>query len=430
MRADKISIRILALFCLYIYPVMLKGPSLVSYLYIYGIPFVYLCLHLRSFREVTLRQFAILAGSLILTFFSVLYPILHGTGDLSYVVVATFVFRKLVVYLFLCIVTAKAYKDAFQMEHLMLYFALTQCVFVLGTLAIVFVPGLKAAWFGVFRGAEEAEAFLKSFGYTFRIGWHGFSGFENTINCSIACIFLLYLRYRCDAGMRIGAKRFWSLYALCFLGNMFYGRSGLVVTMFASVAAVLVWERRDIPGLFKYLAAVLAGLAALVFIQKIPAFSDWFYWMSTPIKNLLTTGHFNNVSIQATSEGVVFPGMETFLLGDGRFTAGDGYYMQTDSGLMRNLYFWGILGSALAYGVTLCAIAVTKKKARLLYLMLLAAFAAFEYKGVVYCDFLAIFLAFSFAQNLKALYGRGSPAAEGPCMDRLRFEKISPVRGV
>lgn len=404
MKRDKVSIRILLLFCLYMYPVMFKSSNILSYVYIYGIPFLFLCTHLNGVLKLSLKQLKILALSIVLVLLCIIYPTIHGTGDLSYIRVATYVFRKLVIYLFLISILGKKYKDDLCMEQFMKYFAFAQAIYVIGTIIFVLIPPIKNTWFTLFAEVIESEEALKSYGYTFRIGWQGFSGYSHTIDSTFACIFALFLFYCTDSEKQIRPLQFWLTYILSFIGNMFYGRSGLVVTIVASLIAVFVWNRRNFTRVAKYVALITFGFIVLMNLKDMSLFSDWFYWMSNPIKNLLTTGSFNNASIRATSADIVFPGMSTFLFGDGFFTVNDRYYMRTDSGIMRNLYFWGVLGTSIAYGVTISSISMVKRKDTMLFILMLLSFVAFEYKGVVYYDFLALFFALSFCDNLRIKY--------------------------
>lgn len=383
---------------------MFRGNILLSYAYTYGIPLIYLLLNFKGVLRLSMKQFAVIGLSALSVLLCVLYPTFHGTGDMSYMRTSTYVFRKLVVFLFLYSVLAKKYRDKLSMEYFMKYYAFSQAVYVIVTILFVMIPSIKNAWFTIFDEVIESEEALKSFGYTFRIGWQGFSGYTHTIYCTIACIFLLYLYYGCDSDEKLSSVQFWIAYILSFVGNMFYGRSGLVVTIAASMVAVFICNRHHFTKLLKYIGIIILAVIILINLQRIPFLSDWFYWMSNPIKNLLTKGTFNNVSIQATINDIVFPGMKTFMLGDGYFTVNDRYYMKTDSGLMRNIYFWGIIGTTLVYATTVISMTTLKKKSKALFLIFLVSFATFEYKGIVYCDFLALFLALSFDDNLKNKY--------------------------
>ena len=109
MKYEKTSIPILILFCIFIYPVMFKSSTILSYAYQYGIPLFYVALNINFVKRISKKQLLIISCLVILLFFSVLYPTLHNSGDYTYIKVSSFVFRKLVVYLFLIIVLVKKY---------------------------------------------------------------------------------------------------------------------------------------------------------------------------------------------------------------------------------------------------------------------------------------------------------------------------------
>ena len=399
MKYEKTSIPILFLFCIFIYPVMFKGAAFLSYVYQYGIPFIYVALNFKFMRRISKKQFFIIGCLVILLFFSILYPTIHNTGDYSYIKVSTFVFRKLVVYLFLAIVLVKRYKENTSAEHFIYYYSLTHAVFVIGTLLIVFIPGLKTLWFSIFAEVNESGTLLESYGYTFRIGWQGFAGYRMTLHCTWCCIFLLYMYYACSERYCLRKRTFLMLFSLCFLGNMFYGRSGLILSIAASLTGVLVWNRRHFLRILQFIAIVSVLISTIYFLRDKPVFSDWYNWMSKPIINLITQRSFNNVSFDTTKEMVFMPEWKTVLFGDGYFTQDKHYYEQTDSGIMRNILFWGMLGAVLSYGITFYSLLELKKKNLLMWMLLLGTFIAFEYKGDVYYEYIAMSLSLSFVET-------------------------------
>ena len=310
------------------------------------------------------------------------------------------------IYIFLIGILAKHYKESLTVSHFMYYFSLTQAAYVVGTLIMVFVPGFKNMWFSIFKEVVESEQYLQSFGYTFRIGWQGFSGFGLTIFCSISCIFLMYLYYGKNREVEISGIQFIIPLILCFMGNMFYGRSGLVVSIIGCMLALIVWNKAHFYKVFRIIIIIVIVIGLLYSLRNNPMFHDWYYWMSTPIVNLIKTGSFNNISISTTHDMVFRPEFNTVLFGDGYYTQNGHYYMQTDSGIMRNILFWGIIGMVLSYGMTIYSIFELKKRDIFLLLLIIGAFMAFEYKGHVYFDFVALMLAFTFIDTYKNFYLR------------------------
>lgn len=392
---------ILFLFCFFIYPPMLKASSLISYILIYGIPAAYLLLNYKLLSKITMKQLCLMGLAMLLVILSVLYPIAHGTGDFSYIMTATYIFRKLLVFIFLSCIIVKEYKGDCTSETFMYYYACTHAVYVIGTLILVVFPQFKSLWFNVFSEVIDSEQYLQTYGYTFRIGWRGFSGFRLTLQCSISCIFLLHLYFVGGAKGKIKISKFIVPYILCFAGNMFYGRSGLVITIISSFAAFLIWNKADLRRFLILIGIAIVGFIVLFQLKDIAFFSDWYYWVTTPIKNLITTGSFNNYSFSGTMNMIFMPKLSTILFGDGYYTMDGHYYMGTDSGVMRNILFWGVLGAIISYGITISAIFETKHKNLLLCLLLLFCFAAFEFKGDVYYEFSSLFIGLSFFESIR-----------------------------
>lgn len=400
----EISIPIVIIFCLFIHPVMFKGTALLSYIYQYGIPIIYIFLHIRSVTKLSGKQAMIYGLLLFMILLSIMYPTLHATNEYSYLRVSTFVFRKIIVYIFIISILVRHYKYETSVEHFMYYFSIVQAIYVIGTMLLVFVPGIKEFWFSIFNEVIESETLLQSYGYTFRIGWQGFSGYEFTILCSISCMFLLYLYYGENAGIRITQHQFMIPYCLCFLGNMFYGRSGLVVSICTCIVGVVIWNKVNLVHLFRFAIVVVVFIYGIYALRNVGIFKEWYNWMSTPIINLFSKGSFDNASISATHDMVFNPEIKSFFFGDGYYEKDGYYYMRTDSGYMRSILFWGVFGSFICYLTTIISLWETKKRSVLLFVMLMGAFLVFEYKGHVYFDFILIMLAMTYVDTLKSYY--------------------------
>ena len=183
---------------------------------------------------------------------------------------------------------------------------------------------------------------------------------------------------------------------------MFYGRSGLVLTIISSIIGFLVWQKNQGKKILRVIALLAIGIALLFRVKDAPSIYQWYIWMSSPIKNILTTGRFNNVSFNTTFYEMIFvPEIKTIIFGDGKYVENGHYYMQTDSGLMRNILFWGILGVLVSYGVTICSIFELKKTNGFLTLLVIVCFIVFELKGAVYYEFIALMSGISFADVVK-----------------------------
>ncbi len=404
MESTKTSKLIVFLFCIFIYPVNLPMPSVIRYMLIYGLPFFYLLFNINLLKKVTKKQIIIMMLVGILIVFSIIYPFLHSTGDYTYVGISTYVFRKLLIYLALICILVRRYKENVCMEHFLYYYVLTHAIYVLGTICLVGIPGFKNLWFSFFGEVIESGELLKSYGYAFRIGWQGFAGYRMTLHCTFSCLFILYLFYSEKSKLKITNTKFIILYGLCLLGNMFYGRSGLAVTVITNIIAIGIWNRKKWKQILLFFIVILFLFIFLFLLKNNSVISDWIEWIVRPFINLVTTGSFNNYSVNILLDSMFVPEWKTLLLGDGFFTYKGNYYMNVDSGIVRNFLFWGILGAGVSYFTTIYSILEIKKNDKLLCLLMICVFCIFELKGDVYYEFITLFLAISFVETISEQY--------------------------
>ncbi len=391
---------IVLIFCYYIYPFVVNGASLFSYTITYGIPFIYVILNYNLsagfIGKMKKSQFQCLVLVLTLTLASIVYPVLHHTDDFHYISAITFVFRKLLIYVFLCEVIIKKYKEKSIPEMFMYYFCVATSLYVVSTLIFLgFVP-LRTFWMGCVSSENITELYTSGYGYVTRIGWQGFSGFRNTLRCSLSIVFLLYLYYEKHI---INNIEFALLFAASFMGNMFYGRSGVAVSALCILAASLYYKIVKITMLAKWMLAAGAVFIMINWLRNMNIFlNQWYLWMTTPFKNLITMGSFNNISVERLLKNMIFiPEFKTLILGDGRYVFNNAYYMKTDSGFMRQILFWGLPGTILAYIATL--LSMKRFSHTKMILLLIITFLLFEIKGEVYYEFIPLMLSLSFMKN-------------------------------
>lgn len=382
----KISPKILLLFCIFIYfPTISISPT-ISRVIEYGIPLCYLAVNYKAFKKLSKKTAHLLLLSLAIISLSILTPIVHRTHDYSYIMTSTYIVRRIVVYAFLSLLIIKKYGAKAHINHFLYYFTLATSLYVIGTIVLVLLPGIKDLWFSIFSMSEQSRELLQSYGYTFRIGWIGFSGFRLTLRCAFCCIFLMYLYFSKEKN--ISKKQFYCSYPICLLGTMFYGRSGLAVAIIASIFLLFSLNKQQVKKIKEFAIIPLVMMLALFAIKDIPIIQQWYNWFTKPFINLVTKGSFDNYSFNNTKQMVYVPGVKTILLGDGYYMQDGHYYQKTDSGVMRNILFWGITGVILSYGATLYSIVDIKKTNKPLFYAILVAIIVFEYKGEIYYEVL------------------------------------------
>ena len=400
MTTPKIKIGLLLIFAIYINPIVIGGLETVCYLLIYGSALIYLFLHSNYIfnnylRHINVKAAIPMAWVLIALLLSIVVPVIHSTNDFTYINVILGVFRKAIIISFLFLVVSKRCENGSVIETFMYYYSLASVLYVISSIVFTLSPSLRSIWQSTLRLSNTTLKLLTSYGYTNRFGWAGFAGFRNTIDCTISLIFLIYLFASERSKFNLKTVPFVLLTFACFLGNMFYGRSGVIVSAICLVAGLTLHKKIKPKILLTILGIVLAGILLInVLKNQISAVNEWYIWISTPFYNLVTTGSFNNYSANRLLNEMIFmPNSNTLLFGDGRYVdaATGTYYMRTDSGFMRQILFWGVGGMLLTY-ICWFHTLITMKRDWILKVMLLIMCVLFEIKGEVYYELLPLFL--------------------------------------
>lgn len=124
------------------------------------------------------------------------------------------------------------------------------------------------------------------------------------------------------------------------------------------------------------LVAILVGIVFSV--DSLSVYSDWMFEFisfdgdSVSLSRTSSTDHLGEMYFMPAND-------ITWLWGDGRYVDGDSYYMNTDAGYMRNLFFGG-LPFAMLVVFYACLFAI-KSKSAFFVLFILPLVFALHYKG-------------------------------------------------
>ncbi len=409
--SDRIKINVLLIFMIYLYPIVFKGYTMLSYGLIYGIPTIYILCNFKTifnyFRKIYNYQGIIIYLWIILLYLSFLFPIIYNTNDFTYVNVVLALFRKFIIIVFLCLILLKSHGIDNIMDRFMHYFSLTTSIYVVVTVLFIAFPILKDNWFQIVDLGHNADDLFLNYGYTMRIGWEGFSGFRNTISCTLSVVFILYLKLSKYSKIQISNTEFIIIVLMSIMGNMFYGRIGIVASVGATLISVFLYRKFNFRILLRIIIVfVISFLIIFIIKSYVPVIQEWYTWMSKPFINLVKTGHFNNYSTDMLLKKMIFmPEYSTFIHGDGRYTVANysvgRYYMGTDSGFMRQILFWGIFPTVIIYLMWLKLI-LSISKDYVLALMLLFISILFEIKGETYYEIIPLLLVFTFTNIYKS----------------------------
>ena len=390
---------IVILFCVFLYPPHpIAFPKAIQI-----ITLAFSCIYL-LFNRVIIRQYIeksykTVFISSILILLSLIIPVVYETNDFSYVKITSIFFKSTIIMLCLLTVIIKKHGYKKQLQYFVYYYAIAQLVYVVGTLVLALSPSVQNTWFSFFTKSVNSAERLNYYGYTFRIGWQGFSGFRSTLHCTIALAFALYLRIN-PKEKYINGFQFLLLFLGSISGNLFYGRSGLSVSVIILIIMLFCLKKERIMTIAKISVLSVLILLCINSLKDLPMFNKWYNWMSTPFVNLIETGDMDNGSVsrlQEMSKTRIEP--TTVLVGDGYFMKDGRYYMHTDIGFMRIILFWGLIGAIPTYYLVAKSLYDVKGISKILAVQLLTIFLVFEYKGDVYYEFVPLITVMVFAMN-------------------------------
>lgn len=395
----QLNLSLLIIYSIWLNPIVIGGVQTLCYLLLYGIALIYICIHsnyiINNYFKKNRAKFIFhilwIIMALLLSF---VIPSLHGTSDYSYINVVLAIFRKLIIVIFLFILTLKKHGRDALIEYFMLYYASASVLYIGSSILFIFFPLLRLFWQNFLQLDTFTLSLLNSYGYANRFGWAGFAGFRNTLDCTISLIFLIYLYASNGSKIRLKIPFFIFLAFICFLGNMFYGRSGVIASTICLIVGLTFYKKWTPKLILSFVVVIIIASTIISFMRAlIPAIDDWYHWVVTPFYNLFTTGSFNNYSANRLLNEMIFmPDVRTLLFGDGRYIDAEtgAYYMRTDAGFMRQILFWGVGYTTLMY---LCCLdcLFSMKRDMVLKLMFFITFILFEIKGEVYYEFLPIF---------------------------------------
>lgn len=398
MKKHKISPVLLLAFALFNNPIIIGNYDYYCYALIYGLPLLYIVLNINRLmpyiKGLPISIFRILVWTAIALTLSAIVPTLHGTYDYTYINVILGIYRKAIICTFLFLLTGEKHKQNDIVELFMLCYILANALYVFSTVAFIIMPSLKTVWSSILQLNLRQRNLLTAYGYAGRFGWSGFSGFRNTIDCTLSAVFCTYLYAGARREIRINSAQYVVLLLICAVGNMFYGRSGVVASALCVFGGLILYKKITIKLCVEVFLTVLSAFAAISYLKsQIRAINDWYIWASTPFINLFKTGSFNNYSADHLLNDMIFmPEPKTFWFGDARYVdPTDGYYyMHTDVGFMRQILFWGVILTALMYGFWLFSI-MCMKRDMVFKLMCFAMCIIFEIKGETYYELLPLF---------------------------------------
>lgn len=321
----------------YIYPVvfaLLPLSTRIIYALIGAFIFVYkrfFCLDLLS----------IWLGLIPIVLCSIIAGVLNFTFDFTF---ALYAISQIAIffasYFVVCILFKKVKKDI--ISNLFKYFVYGVLIQSLLSLLMFSFPNLQSFMYSLIRLNElDYEALDTTQGLRF-LGW-GTNFFGAGVINGLALIIMVYLFFN-NKVHSLG--QFTVVYVVILIVGILMARTTMI-GFFISVFYLLIWKwkspyltRKKIKWLL-ILATILCFGLFVIFIYIDPKVVMWAFELFI---NYADRGEMTSASTNRLQEMYIFPtALKTYWIGDGLYNMPTGdYYMETDVGYLRLLYYGGI----------------------------------------------------------------------------------------
>lgn len=394
---------ILLLCAYHFFPFITVRGSIIMYAFAYLVPLVYMVFNfdllVKTVSKIVYSDLLLCIIPLVLlTAAAVIIPIIYGTYDYTYfteeiMTVTKIMFRML----FLVMLIKKNIPNA-DLRTFCKYFIFSCLLYIGSTVVMMVIPQIKDFFYSIIKENEHSKTLALETRYSTRYGWAGFSTFEYTFKCLIAIIFNNYF-------IQKNIKRKYVLFpiavtAVLLVGTLFYGRIGtlaaLIILFFFALRLMI---KR--PKIFMWcVAGLLLCIAALLVLKnRVPAIDAWFDWAFDLVINFINKKTLRTDSSDVLLNRMLFiPDFKTILIGDGRYTENELYYMETDAGIMRPLLFGGLIFAFVRY-ISLYGILLwrmfkreTENPEKIVFFWILLMCILFEIKGEIVFSCLPIVL--------------------------------------
>lgn len=316
---------------------------------------------------------------ILLMCLSLFFSIVHGTYDLSYIKI---LFGQLIHFLFGIIVLSYLrlrYQVGFSKCIMLIAFAyLLQSIIELIASSVPSMAEM-VLYFSRAEDLQEGYGGVRGLALSSAAGW--------SLALSYGIVFILYVhRYLLKDTYLVSVIG----YLLLFVGCFFAGRTGLI----GAVAGILYYVIKK--HLLQSSILIVKIIIVICFVLSlIPIVSSEYMDFMTekvfpfafePIYNFVEGKGLSSGSTDVLSTMWDRPVDEiTFFIGSGHFTNSDGsYYLGTDVGVLRNIFYWGIIGYLIliAYQWIIIRPILRLQGCKMLIFVIITYLCACEYKAV------------------------------------------------
>ena len=336
-------------------------------------------------------------------------PIYHGTMDFSFFSVFVSITASILsLLLILCRFVQRGTKKQL-IELFMEVYILGMCIYVFSTVAALLIPQYREFIINNIDMSDYNKSIILREKYRTRIGFAGLSVYNSGLKCVIANAFTLYFLLK-NIIEKKKTSRMIVLYLVTLLGEFFYSRTSIIVSMLllAIFCGYLLFVVDKLKAFVKYASSALFVLFVMfLLLLQYAGNNKSISWMFEPILNYINGKGFSATSLTIMKRMEIMPSVSTFIIGDGYFQLNNGrYYMSTDLGYLRMIFYYGIIGSYIMCLLQITACLTIRKNNRtpetsLLCLLLILIFLVEEIKGEAMAVTLPVVMILSIASTYK-----------------------------
>ena len=339
--SKKDIIGVFTVFC-YVFSFYVIGPITSSIVVV--IPFAYIYIRNKEYVRQDIYSTRILYFLITLLSVGAFYSIIHVTFDFSYVKVLAAQLIHLLMGGIIVTIFKRNYK--FTSETIEKYIVISFFIQSIIEIVASVTPSFAAALLPFNRAYEfaESDAGLRGLALAAGTGW--------SLGLAYGLLYIVYVkRYLLDG---ISVLKI-ILGVILLAGTMFAGRTGFIGAAFGGLLFLLNANKSVVYKVILVLRVLLlVVISCLLFYICFPTITthlveNVFPFAFEPFYRLFYNDEFSTGSTDRLQEmwEVTITPLEV-LAGTGNFTESSGrYYKHIDVGIMRNLFYWGVVGYAL-----------------------------------------------------------------------------------
>lgn len=407
-------------------------PKMAWHVIYIGVPLLYLLINLDIIQKKLLRIEFLKYYQLFFSIFSIsvvysLVRIIFSTEGITYLNNYVLMLSGIVKFLaILTFIDKNRDTEDTLLENFIKYYVFAVCIYVACSVLFLFLPDLKFLWQGFIHTESLNERFIDNINsaglYVTRFGLQGWSGFSASVFCSVG----IWLNLIMLNNFKSSIFYFFSL-CILLLGNSFYARSGLIISIIM-ITLVFLHEYRKIISIKSISCVCFLGtisfIILFIFSDQFYFLDVWYAWLFSPFEAFMEGLSHGTFSLGSSGDVLInkmyyIPQNDmTILLGDGLYTYNGGYYGSTDAGIMRNILFGGVVGTVFYYGIyfyiinSMRRIVVQISKIKFFMFLLVMMVIFFEIKGNPVHLYIGIIVSFISAEIIDErnrnvyMYGR------------------------